>query len=85
MKKTASTAILAAFLAQMIAPAQYLTASSAEAALSAETVSFYESWKEKYLVKDKYVTDEDQYYVYYSEEQFSGGSSVPVTVSEAHG
>ncbi|MBP3379658.1 MAG: hypothetical protein J6K77_02185 [Ruminococcus sp.] len=85
MKKAAATAILTAFLTQIIVPAPYMSASSAEISLSDETVSFYEAWKEKYLVKDKYVTNEDQYYVYYAEEQFTGGSSVPVTVSEAHG
>ncbi len=85
MKKTAVTAILTAFLVQGISPSSYLNASSADVRLSDETVSFYESWKEKYLVRDKYVTSEDQYYVYYSEERFTGGYSVPVTVSEAHG
>ncbi len=54
--------------------------------LTADTVDFYNNWKEKYLVQDNYVTDEKQYYVYYSEEKFNGGNlSVPVTVSEAHG
>lgn len=54
--------------------------------LSAETTSFYEQWKNKYLAQDTYVTDETQYYVLYSEEKYSGNNvSVPVTVSEAHG
>lgn len=35
--------------------------------------------------QNPYVTDETQYYVYYSEDTYSGGEPVPVTVSEAHG
>ncbi len=54
--------------------------------LSEDTVSFYEEWKERYLVQDPYVTDEAQYYVWYSEKNYaSAGYSVEVTVSEAHG
>ena len=54
--------------------------------LTSDTIDFYNKWKEKYLVTDKYVSDEVQYYVYYSEVRYNGGnSSVPVTVSEAHG
>lgn len=54
--------------------------------LSNETLNFYQQWKEKYLSKDKYVTDENQYYVWYGEEKYSGNNtSVAVTVSEAHG
>ncbi len=61
-------------------------ADTKEKRLSAETIGFYETWKEKYLAQDSYVTDETQYYVYYGEERYSGGNySVPVTVSEAHG
>lgn len=85
MKKAVITAILTAFFVQGIIPAAQPGTSSAEKSLSDETVGFYRSWKEKYLVRDKYVTDEDQYYVYYEEEHFTGGHSVPVTVSEAHG
>ncbi len=85
MKKTAIAAILTASLMYSAIPASMLNASSAEVSLSAETINFYEAWKAKYLTKDKYVTNEDQYYVYYEEEHFTGGYSVPVTVSEAHG
>lgn len=55
--------------------------------LSNETTQFYDQWKEKYLTKDKYVSEENQYYVYYGEEEFNENDniSVPVTVSEAHG
>ena len=57
-----------------------------EKRISEDTLGFYETWKEKYLAQDDYVTDEAQYYVYYGEEKYSGGNySVPVTVSEAHG
>ncbi len=37
--------------------------------LSEETTAFYENWKDKYLVQDTYVSDETQYYVWYSEEK----------------
>lgn len=47
--------------------------------LTEETTNFYDSWKSKYVIKNNYVKNEDQYYVLYSE-----GSS-EVTVSEAHG
>ncbi|MDE5853966.1 MAG: hypothetical protein K2H19_02760, partial [Ruminococcus sp.] len=62
------------------------TANAMESKLTDDTVSFYQQWKDKYLVRDNYVTDEIQYYVYYGDEKYSGGNySVPVTVSEAHG
>lgn len=51
-----------------------------------DMTTFYDVWKEKYLVKDSYVTDQEQYYVKYSEERYNDDNvSVPVTVSEAHG
>ncbi len=54
--------------------------------LSEETTSFYKQWKEKYLIKNNYVTDKSQYYVWYSEEKYSDSNrTVEVTVSEAHG
>lgn len=49
------------------------------------TQSFYEQWKQTYVVQDSYVSGEPQYYVYYGEEKYSGGQPVEVTVSEAHG
>lgn len=53
---------------------------------SQETTDFYEQWKSQYLLKDTYVTDEDQYYVWYSGEKYSDNqTATPVTVSEAHG
>lgn len=56
------------------------------ATLTEETISFYQQWKEKYLAQDTYVSDETQYYIWYSEEKYSGNQqSVAVTVSEAHG
>ncbi|MDE6426858.1 MAG: hypothetical protein K2K89_12110 [Ruminococcus sp.] len=74
--------ILSAVMAQGIIPAYV----SAENTLSEDTVNFYNQWKQKYLVQDNYVTDETQYYVYYSEEKYQGeNTSVAVTVSEAHG
>ncbi len=50
-----------------------------------ETVDFYNYWKERYVVKDKYADDE-QYYVWYSDEAYSDDNTgIEVTVSEAHG
>ena len=53
--------------------------------VSEETANFYKQWKEKYLVQNSYVTDEAQYYIWYSETSYTGGDPVAVTVSEAHG
>ena len=50
-----------------------------------DMTAFYQEWKSKYVRQNPYVTDETQYYVYYSEDTYSGGEPVPVTVSEAHG
>lgn len=58
----------------------------AGSAFSAETKSFYDYWKGKYLVQNPYVTDTAQYYVFYGEQTYAeAGYSVAVTVSEAHG
>lgn len=54
--------------------------------LSEETVNFYEKWKNEYVIKNSYITDEEQYYVWYSGETYSqNNSATAVTVSEAHG
>lgn len=54
--------------------------------LSGETTNFYEQWKNKYVIKNPYITDEEQYYVWYSGETYSqNNSETAVTVSEAHG
>ena len=54
--------------------------------LTNETIDFYDYWKEKYIVQDKYVTDDTQYYVWYSDTPYSeNNNGVEVTVSEAHG
>ena len=37
-------------------------------AVTEETVQFYQQWKEKYLAQDTYVTNETQYYVWYTKE-----------------
>lgn len=53
--------------------------------LTDETIEFYNYWKEKYIVNDKY-TDSNQYYVWYSNTPYSDNTTgVEVTVSEAHG
>lgn len=55
-------------------------------ALTKETTSFYEQWKNKYVVKNPYVTSEEQYYVWYSGETYDqNDSETAITVSEAHG
>ena len=54
--------------------------------LTAETLDYYTAWKEAYLRKNPYITDEDQYYVFYGEQTYEQAQeTVPVTVSEAHG
>lgn len=77
--------ISAIFLATAVLYGITPFAVSADNTISQDTVNFYNQWKDKYLVQDNYVTDETQYYVYYSEEKFQGDASVAVTVSEAHG
>lgn len=53
--------------------------------LTSETVEFYNYWKERYVVKDKYPQNE-RYYVWYSDTPYSeDNTGVEVTVSEAHG
>ncbi len=82
--KKISVFILAAVISQTAVPC--MTNTVFADGFAEDTVSFYQTWKNKYLTQDKYVTDETQYYVYYAEEKYAGGSvSVPVTVSEAHG
>lgn len=51
------------------------------------TRSFYEVWKENYVLQNPY-TEEVQYYVWYSGKRYRASNpvqSVAVTVSEAHG
>lgn len=53
--------------------------------LTDETIDFYDYWKEKYIVHNKY-TDDAQYYVWYSDTPYSDdNTSAEVTVSETHG
>ena len=62
-----------------------VSAENTKATVSEETISFYEQWKNKYLIENPY-TDEKQYYVQYSEESYDEAQEeVAVTVSEAHG
>lgn len=54
--------------------------------LTDDTKQYYDSWKETFLRKDPYVTDEDRYYVFSGEQTYEEAQeTVPVTVSEAHG
>ncbi len=55
-------------------------------ALSSDTAAYYSAWKETYLRKNPYVKNEDQYYVFYGEQEYAEAhTTVEVTVSEAHG
>ncbi len=59
-----------------------VSAENTQATVSEETISFYEQWKNKYLIENPY-TDEKQYYVQYSEESYDEAQEeVAVTVSE---
>ena len=54
--------------------------------LSSDTTAYYSDWKETYLRKNPYVKNEDQYYVFYGEQEYAKAhTTVEVTVSEAHG
>lgn len=79
--------IITTFVALVCAVTASISVNAAEASsYTNDMTSFYETWKDKYVVRDNYVTDEEQYYVLYNEEKYSGDNvSVPVTVSEAHG
>lgn len=86
IKRITTSIVSVSFAASLAVSAPLFVNAYEPSALSEDTLSFYEQWKEKYLTHDKYVMDETQYYVYYSEEHYDGGNaSVPVTVSEAHG
>lgn len=77
-------AALCAFTLQMTAA--FPTNAADVPQLSAETRSYYDNWKAKYVVQNPYSKNETQYYVFYGEETFEQtGYTVPVTVSEAHG
>lgn len=79
-------AVVAAVLTAVQIPlAAYAAEPKADDQKVQNMTQFYENWKSRYVVQNTYVTDETQYYVYYSDEKYSGGSSVAVTVSEAHG
>ncbi len=68
----------------LTSPTSYYSADT-ETLLSDDTVSFYTKWKDKYIIKNPY-SDDDQYYVQYSEETYSDThTETAVTVSEAHG
>ena len=63
-----------------------MTFSKTESVMTEETTNFYEQWKSRYVVKNPYITCENQYYVWYSGETYTqNNSETAVTVSEAHG
>lgn len=90
LKKTFATIIALSSVASFSSVFNFTVAAepsaNASEKLTGETTNFYKQWKDKYLVKNNYVTDEDQYYVFYGEKTYEEAQqTVEVTVSEAHG
>ncbi len=85
MKKRQRFAALLLAAGMTVSVAAPLGAAAETTDKTADMTAFYQEWKSKYVRQNPYVTDETQYYVYYSEDTYSGGEPVPVTVSEAHG
>lgn len=84
LKRT--TAFLFALVSMATMNGMCAVADSEKGIFTDETVEFYNYWKEKYIVQDTYVTDENQYYVWYSDEEYSDNNTgIEVTVSEAQG
>lgn len=82
LKKTISFAI--ALLSIPFMESTYLYSENNQN-ITDETLEFYDYWKDKYIVKDKYA-DTPQYYVWYSDTPYSDNNTgTEVTVSEAHG
>lgn len=82
LKKTISFAI--ALLSIPFMESTYLYSENNQN-ITDETLEFYDYWKDKYIVKDKYA-DIPQYYVWYSDTPYSDNNTgTEVTVSEAHG
>lgn len=82
LKKTISFAI--ALLSIPFMESTYLYSENNQN-ITDETLEFYDYWKDKYIVKDKYA-DTAQYYVWYSSTPYSDNNTgTKVTVSEAHG
>ena len=88
MKRTIA-ALLSAFLVTAFVTENSVMTDSAgnsDPTLSAETLSYYDDWKNTYLRENPYESSETQYYVFYGEQTFEQAQhEVPVTVSEAHG
>ncbi len=83
-KKT--TAFIFALLSMTTMNGMCTNAGGEKGIFTDETVEFYNYWKERYVVQDTYLTDEKQYYVWYSDEEYSDNNAgIEVTVSEAHG
>ena len=85
MKKRQRFAALLLAAGMTVSVAAPLGAAAETTDKTADMTAFYQEWKSKYVRQNPYVTDETKYYVYYSEDTYSGGEPVPVTVSEAHG
>lgn len=86
--KYAVSAALSLTLAAFFCPMNVCAADNTyiRSPLTEETKSFYDNWKSRYLAENTYVTNEQQYYIWYSGENYSqNNSETAVTVSEAHG
>ena len=81
--KKYSAVLLSAVLALTGTP-PFFAAAASDSPVT-DMTAFYQNWKTRYVRQDLYTADEIRYYVYYSEDTYTGGDPVPVTVSEAHG
>ena len=77
MKKRQRFAALLLAAGLTISAAAPLCAAAETADKTADMIAFYQEWKSKYVRQNTYATDETQYYVYYSEDTYSGGEAVP--------
>lgn len=86
MKKHIIPFLLTAAITVQLFPTAFPQAAENQTSIQTLTQQ-YENWKTRYVTRDNYVTNQEQYYVYYSEDHYdpSSNQSVAVTVSEAHG
>ena len=86
MKKiTKYSAVLLSAVLALTGTVPFSAAAAESDSPVADMTAFYQNWKSRYVRQDPYTADETRYYVYYSEDTYTGGDPVPVTVSEAHG
>ena len=68
MKKRQRFAALLLAAGMTVSVAAPLGAAAETTDKTADMTAFYQEWKSKYVRQNPYVTDETQYYVYYSED-----------------